>query len=64
MQILDFVLIKIQLAILSIVSLILSWRSFIPYRNQFIYLQGKPIDWFLHDRDDSHERVKRSRDFQ
>ena len=28
------------------------------YRNQFIDLQGKSMDWFLCDSDLRHERVK------
>ena len=27
------------------------------YRNQFINLKGKSVDWFLYDRDIRHERV-------
>ena len=28
------------------------------YRNQFIDLQSKSMDWFLYDRDHRHERAK------
>ena len=38
--------------------LTLSWRRFLPYRNQSIDLQNKSIDWFLYDRDLCHERLK------
>ena len=33
------------------------------YRNQFIDLLFKSMDWFLYDRDLRHERVKGSRMF-
>ena len=36
----------------------LSWLRSLSYRNQSIDLQSKPMDWFLHDRDLRHERVK------
>ena len=36
-----------------------SWRRSLSYRNQFIDLQGKSVDWFLYDRDLRHERVKK-----
>ena len=36
----------------------LSWRRSLSYRNQSIDLQSKSMDWFLHDIDHRHERVK------
>ena len=39
-------------------SLNLSWRRSLPYRNQFIDLQCKSMGWFLYDRNIRHERVK------
>ena len=38
-------------------SVTLSWRKFLSYRNQFINLIYKSVDWFLYDRDLRHERV-------
>ena len=38
-------------------SLTLSWRRFLSYRNQYINLQNKSIDWFLHYRDLCPESV-------
>ena len=38
--------------------LTLSWRRSLSYRNQFIDLLGKSMDWFLYDKDLHHERVK------
>ena len=35
----------------------LSWRP-LSYRNQFIYLQRKSVEWFLYDRNLRRERVK------
>ena len=36
-----------------------SWRRSLSYRNQFIDLHiSKSMDWFLHDKDFRHERVK------
>ena len=40
------------------VSLALSWGRSLSYRNEFIYLQSKSVDWFLYDRDLRHEGVK------
>ena len=37
-----------------------SWRKSLSYRNQFIDLQSKSIDWFLYDKYLRHERVKRA----
>ena len=37
--------------------LTLSWRRPLSYRNQFIDLQSKSMDWFLYDNGLSHERV-------
>ena len=41
--------------------LTLSWRRSLSYRNQFIDLLCKSMDWFLHDRNLRHERVKGSK---
>ena len=40
-------------------SLTLSWRRPLSYRNQSIYLRSKSMDWFLYDNGLLHERVKR-----
>ena len=40
--------------------LTLSWRRSISYRNRFIDLQSKPMDWFLYDISLHHERVKQT----
>ena len=37
--------------------LTLSWRRPLSYRNQFIDLPSKSMDWFLHDNGLRHERV-------
>ena len=37
--------------------LTLSWWRSLSCRNQSIYLQNKPKDWFLYDRDLRHESV-------
>ena len=37
--------------------LTLSWRKYLSYRNQSIYLQSNSMDWFLYDRNLHHERV-------
>ena len=39
-------------------NITLSWRRSLSYRNQFIDLQNKSMDWFLYDKDLRHERVK------
>ena len=39
--------------------LTLSWPRSLSYRNQSIDLQSKSVDWFLYDRDLSHERVNK-----
>ena len=39
-------------------NLTLSWRRPLSYRNQFIDLLRKSIDWFLYDNSLRHERVK------
>ena len=39
-------------------ALTLSWWRSLSYRNQTIDLLCKSMDWFLHNRDLSHERVK------
>ena len=39
------------------VLLTLSWQRPLSYRNQFIDLQSKSMDWFLYDNDLHHERV-------
>ena len=36
------------------IQLILSWRKFLPYRNQSIDLQSKLTDWFLYAMDLRH----------
>ena len=38
--------------------LTLSWRRFLSYRNQSIYLLSKSVYWFLYDRDLRHDRVE------
>ena len=38
--------------------LTLSWRRPLSYRNQFIDLRSKSMDWFLYDNGLRHERVK------
>ena len=38
--------------------LTLSWRGSLSYRNQFIDLLRKSMDWLLYDNDLRHERVK------
>ena len=35
----------------------LLWRRFLSYRNQFVDLQSKSLDWFLHDRHFRHEEL-------
>ena len=37
----------------------LSWRRPLSYRNQFIDLQSKSVNWFLYDNGLCHERVRR-----
>ena len=39
-------------------NLTLSWRRPLSYRNQFIDLQSKSMDWFLYDNGLRHEIVK------
>ena len=39
------------------IYLILSWRTFLPYRNQFTGLQRESMGWFLCDRDLRHKKV-------
>ena len=39
-------------------ALTILWRKSLSYRNQYIYLLCKPMDWFLYDRDLRHEKVK------
>ena len=41
------------------ITLTLSWWRSISYRNQFIDLLCKSVDWFLCDTDLRHERVNR-----
>ena len=36
----------------------LSWRRSLSYRNQFIELQSKSMDWFLYDSNLRHEKVR------
>ena len=42
----------------TFLTLTLSWRRPLSYRNQSIDLQGKLMDWFLYDNGLHHERVK------
>ena len=42
-------------------TLTLSCRRPLLYRNQFIYLPWKSLDWFLYDEDLRHERVRELR---
>ena len=42
----------------QIVSLTLSWRWPLSYRNQSTDLLRKSMDWFLYDNGLRHERVK------
>ena len=42
----------------AFISLTLSWWRSLPYSNQSTNLQCKSMDWFLHDRELRHERVK------
>ena len=37
--------------------------GFLSHRNQYINLQDKPINWFLHDMDLRHERVQAFKSF-
>ena len=39
-------------------TLTLSWRGLLSYRNQSIDLQNKLMDWFLYDNGPPNERVK------
>ena len=43
--------------LLKMVLLTLSWRRSLPYRNQFIDLFCKSMDWFLYDIDLCYERA-------
>ena len=43
--------------LLKMVLLTLSWRRSLPYRNQFIDLFCKSMDWILYDIDLSYERA-------
>ena len=49
---------KMRMQMEETVSITLSWRRFLSYRNQSIDLLCKSMDWFLYDRDLCHERVK------
>ena len=42
-------------------NLTLSWRRYLPYRNQPFDLFCKLMDWFLYDRELRHERIKEER---
>ena len=44
----------------SELGLTLSWRKPLSYRNQFIDLQSKSMNWFLYDNGLRHERVKQT----
>ena len=41
-----------------LMTLTLSWRGLLSYRNQSIDLQIRSMDWFLYDNGLRHERVK------
>ena len=43
---------------ISMYRVTLSWRRPLLYRNQSIDLPSKSLDWFLHDNNLRHERVK------
>ena len=47
--------------VLSYILLILtlSWRGPLSYRNQYIDLQNKSMDWFLYDNGLRHESVNK-----
>ena len=51
---------KIGLVLNRLKCLTLSWRRPLSYRNQFIDLQRKSVDWFLYDNGLRHERVNLS----
>ena len=55
-----YILIDTRIITLSwlIITLTLSRRRTLSYRNQFIDLLCKSMDWFLPDRDHPHERAK------
>ena len=42
----------------TLIFLTLSWLKSLLYKNQFIDLLCKSVDWFLYDTDLLHERVK------
>ena len=46
--------------VVSLLSLTLSWRRLLSYRNQSIDLLRKLMDWFLYDNGLRHESVKRN----
>ena len=48
----------IQMTCCTFVFLTLSWWRPLSYRNQFIDLRSKSMDWFLYDNDLRDERVK------
>ena len=50
--------IRLKKGISCLFKLNLSWRRPISYRNQFIDLLCKSMDWFLYDIGLRHERVK------
>ena len=54
MHVMEFILL---LVVSHCWSLILSWRMPLSYRNQFIDLLCKSMNWFLYDRYLCHERV-------
>ena len=43
----------------TLITLTLSWRRLLSYRNQSTDLQSKSMDWFLYDNVLRHKRVKR-----
>ena len=52
--------VKKELFLLDLIALTLLWPRFLSYRNQSIDLHSKSKDWFIHDRDLRHKRVKSS----
>ena len=50
----------VYIILCNLLSLTLSWRRPLSYRNQSIDLLCKSMDWFLYDNGLCHERVNRS----
>ena len=59
-DILEWILLNVQYYLTKSlwISLTLSRRRSLSYRNKAIDLQSKSMDWFLYDRNLRHERVK------